>query len=164
MTGRRLPMDWSQIIRASPWAEDVWTLIDAAALATTKELHISKWKPDFVALSFYKIFGFPDLGALLVRKDRGARILNARRYFGGGTVDMVIALDGHWHAKKMSSLHDAHEDGTLPFHNIIALGHAIKSLNRIYGGMINISKQVLPSIKYSSPILRHLPESRTISD
>jgi molybdenum cofactor sulfurtransferase len=39
--------------------------------------------PDFTCLSMYKIFGFPDLGALVVRKDSG-HILTLRKYFGGG--------------------------------------------------------------------------------
>jgi molybdenum cofactor sulfurtransferase len=78
--------------------------------------------PDFVALSFYKIFGFPNLGALLVRKE-SANVLQSRRYFGGGTVDMVIAINDTWHAKKDLSTHDRLEDGTLPFHSILALNH-----------------------------------------
>jgi hypothetical protein len=103
-------------------------------------LNLSRDKPDFTAISLYKIFGFPDLGALIVRKSTTAPILDARRYFGGGTVDMVISIDGSWHAKKDDSLHDAHEDGTLPFHNIIALGHALDSIDRIYGGMDAVSR------------------------
>jgi molybdenum cofactor sulfurtransferase len=39
--------------------------------------------PDFTCLSLYKIFGFPDIGALVVRKESG-HILTLRRYFGGG--------------------------------------------------------------------------------
>ena len=43
------------------------------------------------ALSYYKIFGYPTgLGALLVR--RTARpLLDGKRYFGGGTVEMSCA-------------------------------------------------------------------------
>jgi molybdenum cofactor sulfurtransferase len=140
MTGRRLPLSWCQRIRASRGRSEVYTLLDAAALATTKRLHISEWQPDFVAISFYKIFGFPDLGGLLVRKDAGGPILDSRLYFGGGTVDIVIALDAQWHMKKIEALHERHEDGTLPFHNIIALGHALDSLTRIYGSMDAISR------------------------
>jgi molybdenum cofactor sulfurtransferase len=139
MTGRRLPLTWCQRIRASRGTSGIYTLLDAAALATTKRLKISEWQPDFVAVSFYKIFGFPDLGALLVRKDTSGPILDSRRYFGGGTVDIVIALDAQWHMKKEEAIHERHEDGTLPFHNIIALGHALDALPRIYGSMDAIS-------------------------
>jgi molybdenum cofactor sulfurtransferase len=140
MTGRRLPPSWPSRIKAASNSSHIYTLLDAAALATTKRLDISTWQPDFVALSFYKIFGFPDLGALLVRRATGGPILDARRYFGGGTVDIVAALGAPWHVKKEeTSLHDRHEDGTQPFHNIIALGHALDAIDRVYGGMDAIS-------------------------
>lgn len=34
-------------------------LLDAASYVGTNQLNLSKWKPDFVAVSFYKIFGYP---------------------------------------------------------------------------------------------------------
>jgi molybdenum cofactor sulfurtransferase len=95
--------------------------------------------PDFTALSFYKIFGFPDLGALIVRKDSG-EIFQRRKYFGGGTVDMVTTFGATWHAKNDSSLHRRLEDGTLPVHNIAALQSAFKVHERLYGSMANISR------------------------
>jgi molybdenum cofactor sulfurtransferase len=146
MTGRRLPLSWSaDVHRAGAGA--VYTLLDAAALATTKPLRVSQWEPDFVAVSFYKIFGFPDLGALLVRRPPPSpaapppgRILTARRYFGGGTVDMVAALDASWHVRKRGALHDALEEGTVPFHSVVALGHALDAMERVYGGLGNVGR------------------------
>ena len=73
MTGRRLPLSWPGRIRRSSLNSHgtTYTLLDAAALASTAELDLSNPAdaPDFVALSFYKIFGFPDLGALIVRRE-----------------------------------------------------------------------------------------------
>lgn len=111
-----------------------YTLFDAAALASTAPLDLSDaaTAPDFVALSFYKIFGFPNIGALIVRKD-SAHVLESRKFFGGGTVDMVIAINDNWHAKKDVSIHDRLEDGTLPFHSIFALDHAMNVHERLYG-------------------------------
>lgn len=108
--------------------------MDAAALASTAPLDLSDpaTAPDFVALSFYKIFGFPNIGALIVRKD-SAHVLESRKYFGGGTVEMIIAINDTWHAKKETSLHDRLEDGTLPFHSIFALDHAMNVHERLYG-------------------------------
>jgi len=116
MTGRRLPLLWSGMIREKVGQAETYTLLDAAALASTAPLGLSNISksPDFVALSFYKIFALPPVGALLVRKS-SAHVLSYRRYFGGGTVDMVVAVDDTWHAKKTTSVHDALEDGTLPF-------------------------------------------------
>ena len=60
----------------------VLTLMDAASLASTTALELSRAdsSPDFVTISFYKIFGLPDLGALLVQK-RHFPLLQRRRYF-----------------------------------------------------------------------------------
>jgi molybdenum cofactor sulfurtransferase len=118
----------------------IYSLLDAAALATTCPIDLSDEAvaPDFMCVSFYKIFGFPNIGALIVRKEAG-HLLRRRKYFGGGTVDMVISLDDTWHAKKNSSLHDELEDGTLPFHSIFALGHAIDVHQRLFGSMSRIS-------------------------
>lgn len=108
--------------------------MDAAALASTAPLDLSDpaTAPDFVALSFYKIFGFPNIGALIVRKD-SAHVLESRKYFGGGTVEMIISINDTWHAKKETSIHDRLEDGTLPFHSIFALDHAMNVHERLYG-------------------------------
>jgi len=139
MTGRRLPLSWTQRLRKSVH-QDTYSLLDAAALATTTRLDFSDpdAAPDFTALSFYKIFGFPDLGALIVRKKSGG-ILSWRKYFGGGTVNMLTVLNDSSVMRKDATIHDALEDGTLPFHNIIALGCAIKVHEKLYGSMNAIS-------------------------
>lgn len=130
MTGRRLPLDWPGRIRDRVRAE-VFTLLDAAALVSTAPLDIGALSekssaPDFVSLSFYKIFGFPNLGALLVKKS-ASRILQGRKFFGGGTVDMVICMNDNWVSKKGGEVHEVLEDGTLPFTSIFALDIAIVS-------------------------------------
>ncbi|KAK0818342.1 hypothetical protein LTR75_002655 [Friedmanniomyces endolithicus] len=134
MSGRRSPLNWCGRIRKSFHKAATYTLLDAAALASTAPLDLSDpaTAPDFVALSFYKIFGFPNIGALIVRKE-SAHVLESRKYFGGGTVDMVIAVNDTWHAKKNSSIHDRLEDGTLPFHSIFALDHGMNVHERLYG-------------------------------
>lgn len=143
LDGRRLPLTWPGCLRKSPDPrhQNIYTLLDASAYVSTAQLDLSDvgCAPDFTVLSFYKIFGFPDLGALIVRKEAG-HMLRRRRYFGGGTVDMVISLKTCWHAKKEDTLHDQLEDGTLPFHNIIALGCALDVHDRLYGSMAAISK------------------------
>ena len=45
-------------------------LLDAAAFVPTNRLDLSRWHPDFVALSFYKMFGWPTgVGCLIARRD-----------------------------------------------------------------------------------------------
>jgi molybdenum cofactor sulfurtransferase len=136
MNGRRLPLRWCEQIRAR--GPNTFTLLDAASFVSTAPLDLSDpcVCPDFTVVSFYKIFGFPDLGALIVRKESG-HIFQHRRFFGGGTVDMVT-VDHQWHAKK-TSIHEQLEDGTLPFHNIIALDSALRVHKRLYGSISNVS-------------------------
>ncbi|KAM7184900.1 PLP-dependent transferase [Rhypophila sp. PSN 637] len=170
LTGRRLPLSWSDRIRKTKGLHNTYTLLDAAALAMTSPLHHvfndPDTAPDFCCVSFYKIFGFPDLGGLVVRKDSG-HILALRKYFGGGTVSMVSTIGEAWHMSKglgshstaapppqqdqqmgiqpghaMGGLHEGLEDGTLPFHSILALGEAIAVHGELYGSMENISKHV----------------------
>jgi molybdenum cofactor sulfurtransferase len=86
MNGRRLPLAWPALLRCTENKDKTYTLLDIAALASTGTLDLSNHTtaPDFLTLSFYKIFGFPDLGALIVRKAAG-HVFDRRRYFGGGT-------------------------------------------------------------------------------
>lgn len=143
MTGRRLPLQWTKRLRESrlPSHQNTYSLLDAAALATTTELNLSDpdSAPDFTAVSFYKIFGFPDIGALIVRKGSG-HILGWRKYFGGGTVNGLTVIHEATVQRKDATLHDGLEDGTLPFHSIIALGCAIEVHRRLYGSMKSISQ------------------------
>lgn len=134
MTGRRLPLDWPARIRSRVKAE-TYTLLDAAAYTSTAELNLSDAAraPDFVALSFYKIFGAPYIGCLLVKKS-ARKVMESRRYFGGGTVDMVIAVNDSWVKRKgKKHLHERLEDGTLPLRQIFELDHAIDIHRKLYG-------------------------------
>ncbi|TGJ78258.1 hypothetical protein E0Z10_g10506 [Xylaria hypoxylon] len=142
MDGRRYPLSWCQKLRCASLNTgcQVYTLLDAAAYAATSPLDLSNAEtaPDFTVLSFYKIFGFPDLGGLIVKRE-AAPIFKQRRYFGGGTVDMVLCSKEQWHAPKTQSLHEALEDGTLPIHNIIALDSALEAHHKLYGSMEDVA-------------------------
>lgn len=121
-------------IRSKSEKSSVFTLLDAASLASTTPLDLSDAAaaPDYVAVSFYKIFGFPNIGGLIVRKDSAWPLYN-RRYFGGGTVDMVVNKGPGWHAVKASQIPERLEDGTVPFLSISALGLAIAVHHDLYG-------------------------------
>jgi selenocysteine lyase/cysteine desulfurase len=61
-------------------------LIDAAAFVPTSPLSLREVPADFVALSFYKVFGFPTgVGALVARRGALARL--ERPWFAGGTLE-----------------------------------------------------------------------------
>lgn len=142
MDGQRFPLTWSAELRQQ-WAGTgtrLYTLLDAAALVSTSPLDLSdsETAPDFTVFSLYKIFGFPDLGALIVRR-QAEPIFDNRKYFGGGTVDMVVCQREQWHAPKRQFLHERLEDGTLPIHSIVALSSAMDVFHRLYGSVSRVS-------------------------
>ncbi|XP_053603634.1 molybdenum cofactor sulfurase isoform X2 [Plodia interpunctella] len=121
-----------------------YILLDAASYVATNKLDLSRIQPDFVGLSFYKIFGFPTgLGALLI-KNGSDSVLNQKRYFGGGTVDIVLSSED-FHVKR-ESLHERFEDGTVPFLSIIALKHCFEMLNSLIPKVVN--NDVMETISY----------------
>ncbi|PKS06569.1 hypothetical protein jhhlp_007317 [Lomentospora prolificans] len=142
MDGRRYPLSWADRLRASASSasQELFVLLDAASYAATGPLKLEAGEcaPDFVAVSLYKIFGFPDLGALIVKKSV-SHVFRYRRYFGGGTVDMVACGQEPWHVRKGHFPHEHLEDGTLPIHNIIALDSALDVHELQFGSMIRIA-------------------------
>lgn len=139
MTGYRLPYSWCKHARISQL--NTYILLDAASCLTSGQLDLGNVDaaPDFISLSFYKIFGYPDLGCLIVRKS-AFDVLSQKRYFGGGTVDLVTVMDDAFHQVKRQTVHDFLEDGTLPFHNIVALKHALSIHPKIFGSRGQISR------------------------
>lgn len=92
-------------------------LLDAASFVPSNRLSLRDHQPDFVALSFYKVFGLPTgIGALVAKRSVLARL--RRPWFAGGTVDYVSVQNG------IHQLHGgstAFEDGTPNFLDIAAL-------------------------------------------
>ncbi|MBA3947423.1 MAG: aminotransferase class V-fold PLP-dependent enzyme [Herpetosiphonaceae bacterium] len=86
-SGVQHPLEWIAAAQAYGW--DV--LLDAAAFAPTNRLDLSRWHPDFVDISFYKIFGYPTgTGCLLARK---AALRKLRRpWYAGGTITFSSVL------------------------------------------------------------------------
>jgi selenocysteine lyase/cysteine desulfurase len=92
-------------------------LVDAAALLPTMRMSLRTTPADFVALSFYKMFGYPTgLGALVARRDALAEL--NRPWFSGGTVEYV-SVQNLTHLMKGDE--SAFEDGTANFLAIAAV-------------------------------------------
>jgi selenocysteine lyase/cysteine desulfurase len=109
-TGVQHPLDW--VRRAQEAGYDV--LLDAAAYVPVNRLDLSAVRPEFVAVSWYKMFGYPTgVGALLVRRDALSRL--RRPWFSGGTI-WGVSVQGRWH--RMLDNEGAFEDGTLNFLSI----------------------------------------------
>jgi selenocysteine lyase/cysteine desulfurase len=92
-------------------------LADAASFAPCNRLDLSRWHPDFVPLSFYKIFGYPaGVGCLLARKAALAKL--RRPWFAGGTITIAsVQGDGHYLAEGAT----AFEDGTVDYLSLPAV-------------------------------------------
>lgn len=116
-------------------------LLDAAAFVGTSPLDLSQHTPDYVVLSFYKMFGYPTgLGALLIRKSSStAELARNKTYFGGGTVGAVL-YDKDW-AMIRERLEESLEDGTANFQAIASLKHGFAALKK-YGSTEAISRHV----------------------
>jgi len=132
-TGVQHPLEWIETAQSRGW--DV--LVDCAAFVPTNGLDLSRWHPDFVPLSFYKLFGYPTgVGCLLARKSTLAKL--QRPWFSGGTV-WGISVQGDGHVLLAGG--EAFEDGTLNYLNLPAVGIGLKHLAAI--GMETIHERVM---------------------
>jgi selenocysteine lyase/cysteine desulfurase len=131
-TGVKHPLELIDQAKARGW--DV--LLDAAAFVPTNRLNLTDAHPDFVTISFYKMFGYPTgVGCLLARKDALAKL--TRPWYAGGTVDFAT-VQGRVH---ILSPHEAgYEDGTLNYLSIPAVEFGLRHLQRV--GMDTINARV----------------------
>lgn len=131
-TGVQHPLEWIEEAQMRGW--DV--LLDGAAFVPTNRLDLSRWHPDFVPLSFYKMFGYPTgVGCLLARKAALTKL--QRPWFAGGTV-WGISVQGDGHV--MLSGGEGFEDGTVNYLNLPAVEIGLKHLKTI--GMETIHERV----------------------
>ncbi|HEY2980402.1 MAG TPA: aminotransferase class V-fold PLP-dependent enzyme [Anaerolineales bacterium] len=116
-------LEWIEKAHAHGW--DV--LLDAAAYVPTNRLDLEAVKPDFVPVSFYKMFGYPTgLGALIARKEALAKL--RRPWFAGGTITVASVQGDKYY---MADGAPAFEDGTLDYLNIPAVQIGLKHLEAI---------------------------------
>jgi len=131
-SGVQHPLEWIERAHARGW--DV--LLDAAAFTPTNRLDLGRWTPDFVVLSFYKMFGYPTgVGCLLARRRSLAKL--RRPWFAGGTITVAsVQGDKHYLAEGESGF----EDGTLDFLALPAVEIGLQHIDAI--GMDTIHLRV----------------------
>ncbi len=122
-SGVQHPLSYIRHAKERGW--DV--ILDAAAFAPTNHLDVAAWGPDFVPLSFYKMFGYPTgIGALIARRGALARL--RRPWFAGGTITVAsVQGDRHYLAEPPAGF----EDGTLDFLGIPAVEIGLRHLAAI---------------------------------
>jgi selenocysteine lyase/cysteine desulfurase len=122
-SGVRHPLEWAQDAQRRGYR----VLVDAAAYLPSSALSVEDVPADFIALSYYKLFGYPTgVGALVARREALAML--RRRYFGGGTVQFVSVQN---RLARLKTGAEAFEDGTPHFLAMPAVSDGLRWLERL---------------------------------
>ncbi len=149
VSGIQHDLKWISYAKDQGW--DV--LLDAAAFVPSNQLDLQKHQPDFVSLSFYKMFGYPTgLGCLLVKKSSFEKL--EKPAFTGGTITIVsVKGDGYY----LESDEARFEDGTVDYLNIPAISKGLEYLESI--GLDTIKKRVSSLTNFLYHYLQNLKHS-----
>ena len=124
-SGVQHPLEW--IAQAQDLGWDV--LLDAAAFVPTNRLDLSRWKPDYVPLSFYKMFRLSHRCGRPAGTPLGHEENSAVPGFAGGH------HYGGFRARQTSTTPPKHraafEDGTLDYLNIPAVEIGLRHIQDI---------------------------------
>ena len=122
-SGAQHPLTWIEQAHAHGW--DV--MLDAAAFVPTNRLDLSACHPDFVPISFYKMFGWPTgVGCLLARRQALAKL--ERPWFSGGTI-VAAFVQRQYYQSAPGAAH--FEDGTVNYLSLPAVEIGLRFLDRI---------------------------------
>ncbi|KAG6827921.1 hypothetical protein H0H92_009963 [Tricholoma furcatifolium] len=145
VTGSRLGLHPARSLKKAYPEQAV--LVDAAAYLSTTALDLSSIPhdeaPDFVAGSFYKIYGHPTgLGFLLIKRSSAHFLTSSSNtYFGGGAIEALSVSSPYWVHPRGSKddfstntgiVHHRFENGTIPYLSIVALRCAIDAHQRLF--------------------------------
>ena len=153
-SGKKYPIGAIEQRTRSSWnlcgvnfpANSVKVFVDTAAALSTSQIDLTRDRPHFIAVSFYKLFGFPTgIGALLVRNDT-CHILH-KRYFGGGSISCFVSR--HDYHTPNEKIQDFFEDGTISYQSILALYHGFKTFKSLGLSMPKISSHTFSLTKYT---------------
>ncbi len=129
-SGVQHPLRWIQA--AHEHGYDV--LLDAAAYVPSNRLDLSVVKPDFVPVSWYKVFGYPTgVGCLIARREALGRL--RRPWFAGGSVYVASVVQADWHT--LAADEARFEDGTVSFLQIPDLESGLSWVNGIRMDLIH---------------------------
>jgi molybdenum cofactor sulfurtransferase len=122
-SGVHHPLEWIARAQARGWT----VLLDAAAFAPTNRLDLGRWHPDFVPISFYKMFGYPTgMGCLLARRPALARL--RRPWFAGGTITVASVQGDRYYLAPGEA---AFEEGTPNYLGMAAIESGLRHLRAI---------------------------------
>lgn len=149
VSGIKHDLAWIEKAQMKGW--DV--LLDAAAFVPSSSLDLKKYRPDFVSISFYKIFGYPTgIGCLLIKKSSFSKL--KKRWFAGGTVSVASANAPHHF---LINNHERFENGTINYLDIPALKIGLDYIETI--GMTRLSDRVESLMDYLYSNLKEMRHS-----
>ena len=132
VSGVKHDLSWVEKAQSKGWH----VMLDAAAFVPSNPLDLSKCQPDFVSVSFYKIFGYPTgIGCLLIKKN--SFDLLQKRWFAGGNVSFVTVKKASYH---LQNNHERFENGTINYLDIPAVKTGLEYIESI--GMERIQERV----------------------
>jgi selenocysteine lyase/cysteine desulfurase len=147
-SGVQHPLHWVEDARDRGW--DV--LLDAASFVPTNRLDLRAIHPDFVDISFYKLFGYPTgVGCLLARKTAAAKLV--RPWYSGGTITFsTVATQDHYLTPGPARF----EDGTVNYLSIPAVSIGLAFLESVGIDVIHTRVMCLAAFLLSEmATLRH---------
>ena len=122
-SGVQHPLEWIELAHERGW--DV--IVDCAAFVPTNRLDLGVVKPDFVPISFYKLFGYPTgVGCLLARREAAEKL--RRPWFSGGTIT-AATVQGDWYSPAPGSA--LYEDGTVNYLGLPAVEIGLRHVESI---------------------------------
>lgn len=105
----------------------------------SNKLDLQQVKPEFAAVSFYNIFGYPTgLGCLLLKKSVFKKLV--KPWYAGGTISLSAAsYDGYL----LMDNHEHFEDGTINYLDIPAINTGLEYIENIGTTKIHTRVQTL---------------------
>jgi len=132
VSGVKHDLRWIETAQNNGW--DV--LLDAAAYVPTNSLDLQEIKPDYVSVSFYKIFGYPTgVGALLIKKSAFEKL--DKPWFAGGTVSYASVTMPEFFLVENQ---ERFEEGTVNYLSIPSVKTGLEWVKQL--GMNNIQSRV----------------------
>jgi molybdenum cofactor sulfurtransferase len=122
------------VLKAKELGWDV--LLDAAAFVPASALDLSIVQPEFVSISFYKMFGYPTgIGCLLIKKSVFKKM--EKPWFAGGTLSLSSVKSKGYFLKPD---YEKFENGTINYLDIPAISNGLHFITAI--GISNISSRI----------------------
>lgn len=136
-------LNWVTIAQSKGW----YVLLDAAAYMANDRLDLSQVKPDFIPISFYKLFGFPTgIGCLIIRR-RAYEVMH-KKHFAGGSILLVSVMQDFYAPETLG--YARYEDGSVNFGMIPTITEGLafmKSLGETKTHAVGLATQLYDELR-----------------